>query len=410
MVVTWHNTGYFNIHDDLKMDFQLIVTNALGCGFGDFDAEFRYNRCEWETGDASGGSGGFGGTPAQAGFDAGDGVNFVEIAGSRAPGIANLLCTTSNVGEPGIWRFSVRGGGLLCPGSGAPCAADGVGACSVGITQCRGTGTFCAPIGVPSTERCDNIDNDCNGSVDDGSGLCMGFEICVAGACVPPCFEGGCADGYTCEASGACAETACVGVPCPVNERCSGGICVGACAGIVCPHGQQCIAGRCANLCDILTCSPGEVCVNGACVPQCPCRECAVDETCLGDGSCESVGCDIRICDPGTYCQAGACLDSCAGAVCPNGQTCVLGDCSAIPEVDAGVPVPRDGGGVIIAEDLGGLPGEDLGAAGDGGRRGARPRASGGCCSVLDERPTPSWIFWGLGLFGLAVARRRSRR
>mgnify|MGYP000039875964 CR=1 FL=1 len=31
-----------------------------GAGEGDFDVEFRFNRCEWTTGDASGGSGGFG--------------------------------------------------------------------------------------------------------------------------------------------------------------------------------------------------------------------------------------------------------------------------------------------------------------------------------------------------------------
>jgi hypothetical protein len=65
LVVTWHNVGYYNTHDDRKMDFQLILRNALDCGSGDFDVEFRYNRCEWTTGDASGGSGGFGGTPAQ---------------------------------------------------------------------------------------------------------------------------------------------------------------------------------------------------------------------------------------------------------------------------------------------------------------------------------------------------------
>ena len=80
---TWLNVGYFNIHDDLRMSFQMILTNALDCGSGDFDVEFRYNRCEWTTGDASDGVGGFGGTPAQAGFDAGNGVDFVEIPGSR---------------------------------------------------------------------------------------------------------------------------------------------------------------------------------------------------------------------------------------------------------------------------------------------------------------------------------------
>ena len=53
MIVTWHNVGYYSTHDDLIMDFQLIITNALDCRSGDFDVEFRFNTCQWETGDAS---------------------------------------------------------------------------------------------------------------------------------------------------------------------------------------------------------------------------------------------------------------------------------------------------------------------------------------------------------------------
>jgi MYXO-CTERM domain-containing protein len=183
--ISWHNVGYFNTRDDLKMDFQLILTSAAASAAGDFDVEFRYNRCEWETGDASGGASGFGGTPAQAGFDAGNLVDFVEIPGSRAAGIARLLCTTSNVGEPGIWRFSVREGGVFCAGMGAPCETGELGACSVGIGRCMGTGTsVCAPLYSPAAERCDHIDNDCNGTVDDVGGECLD-------AGVPPVPDGG---------------------------------------------------------------------------------------------------------------------------------------------------------------------------------------------------------------------------
>jgi MYXO-CTERM domain-containing protein len=405
MVVTWHNVGYYYISDDRKMDFQMIVTNALDCRAGDFDVEFRYNRCEWTTGDASGGSGGLGGTPAQAGFDAGNLTDFVEIPGSRTMAILDL-CTTSNVGMPGIWRFSVRGGEVSCPGTGDACDTGMPGACGVGVTQCVGRDTECRQIGTVTEERCDGVDNDCNAMIDDGD-LCAEPNVCIAGECRPPCFEGGCAAAETCTSSGACIETVCLDVPCPPGERCSGGVCVGACEGIVCPHGQQCIAGRCTDLCDVLTCAMGEVCVDGSCVPQCPCRACADDETCLADGSCIPTGCDIVICEEGYYCDAGECFDACAGAVCPQGQHCELGDCvEGAPPVDGGVPggdsgVPGVDSGPPVLADAGTL---DAGGGGGGGRS-----RSGGCgCRVAEPQPATPWLVL-LAPFVAAWRRRRRR-
>ncbi len=406
LVVTWHNVGYYSIHDDLVMDFQLILTNALDCGSGNFDVEFRFNTCQWETGDASMGTGGFGGVQAQAGFDAGNMVDFVEIVGSHMAGISTLMCTGSNVGMPGIWRFSVRGGAVACPGTGTPCDTGMPGACGVGVTQCVGRDIVCTGIGTPSAERCDGVDNDCNGSIDDGMDLCASPLICVAGSCVPSCFEGGCATDYTCAASGACVETACIDVMCAAGERCSGGRCIGACEGITCPHGQQCIAGHCANLCSLLTCGTDEVCVDGMCVPTCPCRACAADEICGADGSCTPLGCDVVICDPGFYCSAGACLDACDGAVCPAGQHCEIGECVETPAPDAGIPPPPDAGDVP-GVDAGDTPGGDAGAL-DAGRRTSRPKDAGCGCSVPGDDPSPGWAV-ALGLLGLVAWRRRRR-
>ena len=61
---------------------------------------------QWTTGDASGGSGGFGGTPAQVGFNAGDGERFANITSSQTPDVVNVDSTT-NVGTPGVWIFRV---------------------------------------------------------------------------------------------------------------------------------------------------------------------------------------------------------------------------------------------------------------------------------------------------------------
>ena len=115
-VATWHLVGYFSSHDDLQNSFQLVLTDQRARNPGDFDVEFRYERCEWTTGDASGGSGGFGGTPAQAGFDAGNLRDFFALPGSFTRGILDV-CTTSNVGVPGLWRFQIRGGTVAMCGN-----------------------------------------------------------------------------------------------------------------------------------------------------------------------------------------------------------------------------------------------------------------------------------------------------
>lgn len=112
MIVTWYLVGYYTMHDTLQNSFQLILTNRSDVAPGDFDVEYRYEQCAWTTGDASGGVGGLGGTPAAAGFDAGNMIDSFELPGSRTAAVLDL-CTTSNVGLPGVWRYSVRGGVVL---------------------------------------------------------------------------------------------------------------------------------------------------------------------------------------------------------------------------------------------------------------------------------------------------------
>jgi len=59
---------------------------------------------QWTTGDASGGSSGLGGTPAQVGFNAGDGIRYAAIPQSRTNEIIGVS-STSNIGVPGVWVF-----------------------------------------------------------------------------------------------------------------------------------------------------------------------------------------------------------------------------------------------------------------------------------------------------------------
>ena len=67
---------------------------------------------QWTTGDYNGGVNGIGGTEAQVGYDAGDGVNFLNVDGSRTASIIDIE-TTSNVDVPGVYVFQL---GFAPPG------------------------------------------------------------------------------------------------------------------------------------------------------------------------------------------------------------------------------------------------------------------------------------------------------
>jgi MYXO-CTERM domain-containing protein len=407
MVVTWDRVGYYSCHNNLRMTFQLVLT-AAGCGgAGDFDVEFRYNTCEWETGDASGGTGGFGGTEAQAGFDAGNLVDFVAIPGSMSPGIAATLCSSSNVGLTGVWQFEVRSGAVICPDAGMPCDTGNPGVCAGGRTNCVGMGGLeCVQDVSPTSEQCDALDNDCNGMVDDGA-PCPGTEVCAGGNCVTPCSEFFCGPGLVCDVSGLCIESSCAGVTCPAGERCDGGACVGACDGVICPFGQECRAGSCIDVCAGLTCDSCTVCEDGACVSRCEYTPCPAGETCQADGLCLEDACaGVVPCAAGFHCVGGACVDDCLGAVCPGGQTCVAGGCVPIP---AGSDAGAGGSDAAVA------PGDSgAGTSSDGGSGTGAPRPiyRPGCgCRTAGSQSAPPAGLLALALVALlVVALRRPRR
>ncbi|HMN97623.1 MAG TPA: CARDB domain-containing protein [Phycisphaerales bacterium] len=79
-VVTWDNVGYYNQQTDKRNTFQVVLTSGTNpvVGIGN-NVAFSYDQMCWTTGSASGGSGGFGGTPATVGVNKGDGVGFFQI-------------------------------------------------------------------------------------------------------------------------------------------------------------------------------------------------------------------------------------------------------------------------------------------------------------------------------------------
>ena len=119
--VNWINVGYFGSHVDKLNSFQLIVTDRSDVAAGDFDFEFNYDKIEWETGDASGGSGGLGGTSAAAGYTNGAGTSY-QFPGSRVNGELldggpnALILDSRNSQTDGQYIFSVRNGQVVDPG------------------------------------------------------------------------------------------------------------------------------------------------------------------------------------------------------------------------------------------------------------------------------------------------------
>lgn len=110
VTVTWSNVGYYNTQADRLNSFQLQLFDR---GSGNFDIVFRYENINWTTGSASGGTGGLGGTPAHAGWTAGNQSSFFEVPGSGSQdSMLALETTTGNTGVTGLWTWQVRNGAI----------------------------------------------------------------------------------------------------------------------------------------------------------------------------------------------------------------------------------------------------------------------------------------------------------
>lgn len=121
---TYENVGYFPSRADKLNSFQIILTDRVDTGAGNFDIYYNYTGIRWETGSASGGTNGFGGVSAAVGFNAGTGNQpgtFFELPGSRIPGSfldngPRALITGTNNGTPGQLLFVVRNGQVMAGG------------------------------------------------------------------------------------------------------------------------------------------------------------------------------------------------------------------------------------------------------------------------------------------------------
>ena len=296
--------------------------------------------------------------------------------------------------------------GVACEGGGDACTTDEPGQCAVGRTTCGGDG--CRRTLGPSAEVCDNVDNDCNGKVDDEAPCADGL-VCAEGSCVAPCSTGEfpCADAYTC-VDGLCVETSCLDVECDAGQICRDGECGDACSGVSCPEGQDCQLGRCRDLCAGIECENGAVCDKGVCVSPCSCKACPAGKQCQDDGRCLDMACMDVVCDSGLVCLDGECVDPCDGVVCPGGAACVNGFCE---EPEGGEPSGSGGGITIGSGGTSSTPDPNPGSGADSNGEpgvGRNVENDAGCACRTSHRGSP----WGAALasaFMLALATRRRR-
>ncbi len=231
---------------------------------------------------------------------------------------------------------------------------EGTGACEeAGVIVCTadGSGTECnAVAGTPADETCNGIDDDCDGSTDEGD-LCNDNVLCTtdictgAGGCENIPINEACDDNNVCT-DDICTESGCInsynnipcddGDPCTTNDQCSTGVCVG----------EEVDCSFCDDICSIGVCNHytgvcekedrpnGTNCDDGdPCIINTQCQ----DGECVGSPKdCDdNYQCTVDMCGPD-----GNCVFTPNDTLCNDNCICTEDKCSPTNQM---LPVDANG-------------------------------------------------------------------
>jgi hypothetical protein len=191
-----------------------------------------------------------------------------------------------------------------------------VGICRPGVLTCLGGAKRCEGGVEPRAETCNALDDDCDGTIDDG--------INPPGPCPAPDLPLGT------PIRGECRPGTNVCRPDPAMPGSARFICEGG----VGPKPELCdvLDNDCdGQIDDDATCPIGQGCADGECVARCglPGTSCAADRLCR-DGLCRFAECVRVPCQPGFRCEPNrGCVDRCEGVTCPGGTRCDNGECTS---------------------------------------------------------------------------------
>jgi hypothetical protein len=254
------------------------------------------------------------------------------VLGPAGCGAARYTPELQDAGDGGVGPSAdgpaVTGGAVECTlGQSRICylgppETQGVGPCRAGSQSCGPVGrwlAFCADQVTPRLERCDGVDDDCNGKIDDddncnkpNGAVCNTPDQCQSNRCTDGrCCAGVCGPCQTCTGAGGTCEL-------PPGVRACGSICrpISEC----CESCALCTSCNAATgRCDPATgpsCAEGLIrgtCRAGRCVPVCmpgttKCTGNRLD-TCLADGSGYLAG---PVCSGNHRCEVDACTANCA--------------------------------------------------------------------------------------------------